>query len=153
MEYLLFSLGFVAIHTVVYVAAGVVAGRSREFYEGPDGLFTGFLHDMADPAQSRGVTLRMFPAQVARGVLMSVVLYPIVGALGELDYLIRALFLGGLMFVYADLASNVPFSNTIEGLVYMRRRFVARPVFVRVQGEAALYSVMFGLAAAWLLFL
>ena len=28
------------------------------------------------------------------------------------------------MFVYADFASAIPFSNTIEGIVYLKKEFV-----------------------------
>lgn len=61
-------------------------------------------------------------------------------------------FLAGLMFVYTDLASATPFSNNIEGLVYLKRRFTTRDVFWRIQAEAVMYSVLFGAFAAWLLF-
>jgi hypothetical protein len=83
---------------------------------------------------------------------MSAVLWPLLGAIGELGFGLRAAVLGGLMFVYADLASAIPFPNTIEGLVYLRARFVGASTFWRLQSEAVIYSVLFGLAAAWLLF-
>ena len=82
---------------------------------------------------------------------MSVVLYPVLGGLGELSFGMRFLFLGGLMFVYADFCSAIPFSNTLEGLIYMKPEFVKRKVFWTIQMEAVIYSVLFGLAASWLL--
>lgn len=94
----------------------------------------------------------MLPAQLLRALLMSVVLYPVLDALGELAYPARFAVLGGLMLVYADIASACPFPNTIEGLVYLRERFVNAGAFWRLQSEAVIYSVLFGGLAAWLLF-
>lgn len=72
--------------------------------------------------------------------------------IGRLPYEGRFAFLAGLMFVYADLAAATPFSNNIEGLVYLRPEFTTRDVFVRVASEAVVYSVLFGAVAGWLLF-
>lgn len=49
------------------------------------------------------------------------------------------------MFVYADFASAIPFSNTIEEIVYLKKEFVKKRVFWTIQLEAILYSLMFGL--------
>lgn len=56
------------------------------------------------------------------------------------------------MFVYLDLCSACPFSNTIEGLVYMKKRFVEKSVFLKITSEALVYSLLFGGLGAWLLF-
>lgn len=56
------------------------------------------------------------------------------------------------MLIYADFASAIPFSNTIEGLIYMKKRFVRWEIFLKIGSEAVLYSVLFGLLASWLLF-
>jgi hypothetical protein len=56
------------------------------------------------------------------------------------------------MLVYTDLAAATPFSNNIEGLVYMKRKFVRPNVFWRIQSEALVYSTVFGGLAAWTLF-
>ena len=154
MEYLGFSLGFFVIHVAVYMAAGWVTLRfvSGGLYQGEGALLTTFMRDSSDPRESAGLMGRLLAAQVVRALLMSVVLYPLLGPIGELSFELRALFLGGLMFVYADLASAVPFPNTLEGLVYLRPRFVSRPVFLRISVEAVIYSVAFGLLAGWFLF-
>lgn len=154
MEYITFVAGFAAIHLGAYILAGVITQQfSREYYAGPAAVFAPFLRDMSDPRESAIVTRRMVPAQLLRGLLMALVLVPILAALGELPGALRVAFLGGLMFVYADLSSAVPFSNTIEGWVYMKRQFVQPRVVLRVQAEAVLYSVIFGAVAGWLLFL
>ncbi|MDZ7775352.1 MAG: hypothetical protein U5L09_06905 [Bacteroidales bacterium] len=83
---------------------------------------------------------------------MSAVLYPVLPAIAELSFIMQLFFTGGLMFIYADFASAVPFSNTIEGLVYLQKPFVRKKVFWTIQLESIVDSVMFGLLAAWLLF-
>jgi hypothetical protein len=153
VRYVWFSLGFTAIHLVAYVAAGVVTQTySKDLYHGRDALLAGYLRDVSEEREALRQGKLMFPAQLARGLLMSAVLWPLLGAIGELGFGSRAAVLGGLMFVYADLASAIPFPNTIEGLVYLRERFVGASTFWRLQSEAVIYSVLFGSAAAWLLF-
>jgi hypothetical protein len=82
---------------------------------------------------------------------MSLVLYPLLPYLKEIPNELQFVFMASLMFVYADFASAVPFSNTIEGIVYMKKEFVKKRVFWTIQLEAILYSTMFGLLSAWIL--
>ncbi|MDP3968513.1 MAG: hypothetical protein Q8Q02_09535 [Nocardioides sp.] len=153
MDYVWFSLGFVLIHLGAYVAAGVVSLRfTRDLYTGDRALFAPFLRDVDVPEEKARQGVLMWPAQLARGLLMSVVLYPILEPLAELSLAARFGFLATLMFVYADLAAATPFSNNIEGLVYMKRKFIRSDVFWRIQSEAIIYSALFGGVAAWTLF-
>jgi hypothetical protein len=154
MEYIWFSLGFFAIHLGSYVAAGVVNQQllSKQYYGGDEPLFAPFFRNMEEPAERRRQGKLMIPAQLVRALLMSIVLYPLLGPLGDLSGGVRFAVLAGLMFVYADLASATPFVNNIEGLVYLKPRFTSPQVFWRIQVEAVMYSVLFGVLAAWLLF-
>lgn len=153
MEYVWFSLGFSLIHLGAYVLAGIAAlSFSRDLYTGGDAALTEFLRDVDQPQERKRQGLVMFPAQIARAVLMSVVLYPLLEAIGALTYPVRFTFLTGLMLVYTDIAAATPFPNTIEGLVYLQRRFVTRSSFWKIQSEAIVYSLFFGSSAAWLLF-
>ena len=153
MDYVWFSLGFVALHIGAYIAAGAVTLQfTRDLYAGDSALFAPFLRDVDVPQEKKRQGLVMWPAQLTRGLLMSIVLYPILGPLAELSLAARFGFLATLMFVYADLAASTPFSNNIEGLVYMKKRFVRPDVFWRIQSEAVLYSILFGGIAAWTLF-
>ncbi len=154
MEYVWFSLGFFLIHLGAYVVAGVLNQQllSKELYGGEQALYAPFFRNMEDPEEQRRSGRLMIPAQLARALLMSVVLYPVLDALGDLSYGLRFGFLAGLMFVYADLAAATPFSNNIEGLVYLKPRFTMPEVFWRIQSEAIVYSLLFGAVAAWLLF-
>ena len=153
MDYVSFTLWFTAIHLGSYIVAGVVTLRfTGDLYEGDDALFAPFLRDAAAPDERQRQGIVMWPAQLLRGALMSVVLYPILTPLSELSPLSRLGFLFGLMFVYADLAAAAPFPNNIEGLVYLRRRFVRPDVFWRIQSEALIYSLVFAALASWIAF-
>jgi hypothetical protein len=153
VEYVWFSLGFVAIHLSAYIAAGALTLQfTKDLYTGDSALFASFLRDVGAPAEKTRQGLVMWPAQLARGLLMSIVLYPILGPLAELSLAARFGFLAALMLVYTDVAAATPFSNNIEGLVYMKRKFVRPNVFWRIQSEALVYSTVFGGLAAWTLF-
>lgn len=154
MRYVWFSLGFFLIHLGAYVIAGVSNQQwlSKDLYGGERALFAPFFRDMSDPAEQRRSGRLMVPAQLLRALLMSVVLYPLLDPIGRLPYGGRFAFLAGLMFVYADLAAATPFSNNIEGLIYLKPELTTRDVFLRVGSEAVVYSLLFGAVAAWLLF-
>ncbi len=140
------------IHTIVYYIAGAINYQfSKNLYGGRDQLYKSFLRNMSDPSEALNVNKKIIPIQLVRAVLMSIVLYPVLGVLGDLSFGLRFLFFGGIMFVYADFCSAIPFSNTLEGLIYMKPEFVKRKVFWTIQMEAVIYGLLFGLAASWLL--
>ncbi len=153
MRYLWFSLGFFLIHLGAYVVAGVLTQLwSKDLYHGPDALLAPVMRDVSEEAERLRQGKLMVPAQLVRALLMSVVLYPLIDPIGGLDFPVRFAVLGGLMLIYADIASASPFPNTIEGLVYLRQRFINPSAFWRLQSEAVIYSVLFGAFGAWLLF-
>jgi hypothetical protein len=153
VRYVWFTAGFFGVHLAAYVIAGVLTQLwSKDIYHGPEALLHPVLRDVSEEAERLRQGKLMVPAQLVRALLMSVVLYPLLDALGELAYPVRALVLGGLMLVYADVASASPFPNTIEGLVYLRERYITASAFWRLQSEAVIYSLLFGPTAAWLLF-
>lgn len=150
--YLKFSLVFFAIHFVSYNIAGAIDFQlAKKMYSGKNRLYKAFFRDMEDPTQSGRIGKLLIPSQFVRAILMSFVLYPVLPYLRELSFGMQALFMGGLMFVYADFCSAIPFSNTVEGLVYLKKEFVEKKVFWTIQFEAILYSILFGLLSAWLL--
>ena len=152
ISYLKFSLLLFAIHFICYIIAGVIDLQlAKRIYEGKDRLYKSFFRNMEDKQESNRVAMLLLPSQFIRAILMSVVLYPILPYLKELSFGIQFLFMGGLMFIYADFSSAIPFSNTIEGLVYLKKQFVKVNVFLTIQFEAILYSSMFGLLSAWIL--
>jgi len=152
MRYLVFSLLFSVIHTISYTLAGMIALKvSQDLYEDKQRVID-YLRDMSLKEESKHVEKWFLPAQLVRGVLMSVVLFPILGMLGETTFVIRALFFGGLMFIYTDFASAVPFPHNIEGFVYMKPKYIQGKASSKLYMEMIIYSVIFGLAAGWFLF-
>jgi len=150
--YVKFSLVFFAIHFVCYNVAGAIDLQlAKKMYSGKNRLYKAFFRDMDDPEQSGRIGKLLIPSQFVRAIIMSAVLYPVLPNLRELSFGMQALFMGGLMFVYADFCSAIPFSNTIEGLVYLKKEFVEKKVFWTIQFEAILYSILFGFLSAWLL--
>ncbi len=152
MEYIVFSFWFTVIHTASYTIAGVLGLRiGKELYEQKNRLLD-FLRNMSDENENKYVSKWFIPVQLLRGLLMSIVLYPILGALGELSFGLRFAFLSGLMFIYTDLASTVPFPHNLEGFIYMKDRYLKRELFGKLYFEVLIYSLLFGFLASWLLF-
>jgi len=153
ITYIKFSLLFFVIHFVCYTIAGVIDLQlAKKMYSGKNRLYKSFFRDMEDQKESMRIARLLIPSQFIRGIIMSMVLYPILPFLGELSFGMQFVFMASLMFVYADFASAIPFSNTIEGIVYLKKEFVEKRVFWTIQFEAIMYSIMFGLLSAWLLF-
>ena len=86
------------------------------------------------------------------GVLMSVVLYPILFQLGELSFGMRIIFFTGLMFIYTHFACAAPCPDNIEGLFYMKERYIKKPSFFKFQFEMIIYSILLGFLASCFLF-
>lgn len=151
-DYIIFSLLFFVFHLLCYIIAGVIDLRlAGKMYSGKERLYKSFFRDMNDIKESKRIAKLLIPSQFVRAVLMSVVLYPILPYLTELSFVMQFIFMSSLMFVYADFSSAIPFSNTIEGIVYLKKEFVQKKVFWIIQFEAIMYSVLFGLLSAWLL--
>ena len=153
MTYIKFTLLFFVIHFACYIIAGLIDYQlAKSVYAGKNRLFKSFFRDMDDQRESMRIARLLIPSQLIRAILMSAVLYPILPFLGELSFGMQFLFMGSLMLIYADIACAVPFANTIEGIVYLQKPLVAPRVFWTIQLEAFIYSILFGLGAAWLLF-
>lgn len=71
------------------------------------------------------------PAQLIRGLLLSLVLYPIITPLGELSFFLRLVFFFGLVFIYTHIASAAPCSDNIEGFVYLKERYLNKTMFIK----------------------
>lgn len=152
MELLRFSLGFTLIHIAAYMLAGMLAFRiSHDLYNGQQRLLD-FITDMSEGGESGRVKKLFLPAQLLRGVLMSLVLYPVLPFLGEISFGGRFVFLFGLMFIYSDFASAVPFPHNIEGWVYLKSRYLQKNRLWKLYFEIVIYSLLFAGFSAWLLF-
>jgi len=148
-DYLIFSSVFFVIHLLCYIVAGIIDLQlAKRVYLGKNRLYHSFFRDVGDEKENQRIAKLLLPSQLLRAVLMSMVLYPVLPFLNEMTFGMQFIFMASLMFVYADFASAVPFSNTIEGLVYLKKEFVQKRVFWTIQLEAILYSFMFGLLSA-----
>ncbi len=152
MEYLLFSLWFTLIHLLSYMTAGMLALRiSKDIYEGKSRLMD-YHRDMSDDVESKHVHKWFIPGQILRGLLLSIILYPVIGPLGELTFVMRYAFFAGLMFVYTHLACAAPCPDNIEGFVYMKKRYITKSSFFKFQYEMVIYSLLFGFLVSYFLF-
>ncbi len=152
MRYVIFSLSFTVLHAVAYTIAGALALHiSSEIYKSRSRKMD-YLRDMENPDESRHVQKFFFPVQLVRGLLLSVVLYPVLGALGELGFLLRGMFLFGLMFVYTHVGSAAPCPDNLEGFVYLKKKYFDKTMILKFQLEMLVYSSLFALTGSWLLF-
>lgn len=152
MQYLRFSGFFILAHFISYMIAGVISYRiSKDLYEGENRLLD-FLKDMANNEENAEVAKTSMPAQLLRGVLLSIVFFPVLNEIASVSFLVRAIFFAGLMFIYTDLASAMPFPDTIEGYVYLKKKYLKTSAFWKMQFEMIIYSILFGLLASWLAF-
>jgi len=152
LDYLVFSIGFMIIHTVAYLIAGATAFKfSGDLYKEQTRLID-YLRDMSDEKESSHVQRYFVPAQLVRGFLMAVVILPIFNLLGDISFTLRFAFLTGIMIIYTDLASAIPFNHNIEGFVYLKDKYLDRKVLPKLYFETITHGVLFGLLAGWLLF-
>jgi hypothetical protein len=152
MNYILFSLWFTLIHIISYTLAGVLALHiSKEIYEGKSRLMD-YLRDMSLKSESSYVQKWFIPGQIVRGIILSVILYPVLGLLGEISFGLRFLFFFGLMFGYTHLASVSPAPDNIEGLIYLKERYINRSAFIKFHFEMIVYSIVLALAVSLFLF-
>jgi len=84
MGYLFFSLAFMGLHIFAYMGAGLIAFNiSSDLYQGEDRLLD-FLLDPGGEGEGAYTLKKVIPAQIIRGLIMSVVLYPILGVFGKI---------------------------------------------------------------------
>lgn len=153
MNYIYFCIGFTLIHTISYIIAGIIALKlSPELYNESERQFD-FLRDMSIDSERKHIEKWFLPAQILRGIILSIVILPILNILGEVSLLMRVLFLSTLMFVYTDAASATPFPHNIEGLVYIKSKYFSVKSVKKLYLETLIYSCLFGSTAGAALFL
>lgn len=151
MEYIKFSLFFILAHTISYIVAGVIAlSISKDIYK-TKSRHCDFLRDMSDKDESRHVSMYFIPAQIVRGALMSIILFPLLSSVAGLSFAVSAVFFGSLMFVYTHIAAVSPFIDNIEGYVYFKKEYLMKKYFLKFQLEMVLYCILFGLSMALLM--
>ncbi len=152
MQYITFSLWFTVIHVIAYTLAGVIALKlSKDLYKEKERILD-YLRNMSDEKESKHVQKWFLPAQLLRGLILSIVLWSIIGLLGDLSFGIRFVFLASLLFFYTDFASAVPFNNNIEGFVYMKPKYVKKGSFWKLYLETIIYSITVGAVTGGILF-
>lgn len=152
MLYLKFTGFFILSHFIAYTIAGVITYRfSKDLYEGENRLLD-FMKDMSNEKLNAEVAKLSMPAQIIRGLLLAIVFLPIFGSLESISFINRVIFFTGLMFIYTDLASAMPFPDTIEGYVYMKKKYLKGAAFWKMQIEMIIYSIIFGVLVSWLAF-
>ena len=58
-----------------------------------------------------------------------------------------------LMFVYTHIGSAAPCPDNIEGIVYLKRKYIDASMVAKSQLEMVLYSLLFFSFGSWVLFL
>lgn len=145
MEYLKFILYFIIAHGVAYTTAGVIALKiSKDIYESKS-RHCDFLRDMSDKEESKHVSTYFLPAQILRGLLMAVVLFPVLGVFQGFSLGMNFIFFASLMFVYTHIAAVSPFIDNIEGWVYFKKNYLQKKFFLKFQLEMLIYGILFGL--------
>lgn len=139
-------------HTKAYLLAEVIALKtSNDIYQGKERSMD-YLRDMSSEQESKHVQRWVFPLQLLRGLLMSIVLYPVLDPIGEMSFVLRFLFIVGLLFIYTHLSSVAPCLDNIEGFIYMKERYIKKSAFLNFQREMIIYSLLMGILFSWLLF-
>ena len=108
-----FVLIVIVAHIVSYFIAGVIAqqvlGASAFYPPSPQAI--SYLRDPHDPAMQ----LAIWPAQILRGLLFALVLFPFRGRLVEMGTWAGGLLFGAIIFVVGFVAAS---GGMIEHFVY-----------------------------------
>ena len=137
-----------AAHVTTYFLAGALAYNflTKEFYIGPNPIFASFMRTEAQPEMWSHVVRWFLPAQILRGLLMAMVLYPLFDTLKAWSFGKRYMLIAALYLVLGFWGATVAAPGTIEGMVYLRP-FITPEVHLRVQPEI----IGQGLALAFLI--
>jgi len=144
-----FAFQVILIHVVTYIVVGALAYAflTREFFVHSNGLVAQVLRTPGEPALWRHVTTWMLPFQVARGLLIALVLYPFLSTLRSWSYWKRLASVAGLYIVLGQWASTVAGSGTIEGWLILRPEFTSPGIVLKAMIEGLIQGVAL---AAWL---
>lgn len=130
------------VHVVSYLLAGIVGQRAlglHEFYPPSDHAIS----YLRDPTSAH-VQMLLWPAQLARGVLLGLVLLPFRSRIGALGPLRGALAVTSLLFVVSYLAAA---GGLIEHVVFFREYPLKFAALTAV--EIVLHTGMLGCWIAW----
>ncbi len=147
-SFLSFAIKLIVVQVVTYLVVGSIAYQllTKPFYTGPDPLFASFMRTETQPETWGHVVTWFLPANLVRGLLMALALYPFAEAWLGWGYWKRCLSLAGLYLVFGFWAATVAAPGTIEGLVFLRPEFTPA-VHLKVQPEIVVQGLALG---AWL---
>jgi hypothetical protein len=151
-RFVFFALKVMIAHIVTYFVAGAIAYplTTQEFYVGANPIFASFMRTQADQALWAPVMTWFVQAELLRGLLIAIVLYPFFDTLVGWAFWKRALAIMGLYVVLGFWAAAVAAPGTIEGMVYLRPEFTSY-VHLKVQPEIVGQGIALGLwVAAWM---
>lgn len=151
------NLRFVASSTVIYALAYLVVGAiayqliTKQFYVGPDPIFTAYLRSESNPAEWAHTNLWLVPGLLVRALLISLVLLPFVETLKKIVFWKRTGVLFALMFVLIHIAAAAPSPSNIEGLIYMKPQLTGVTSFLLTQPEMIAQCLLFAFGLSWVL--
>lgn len=142
-----FVLRVVVVSTLAYLVAGALAYQllTKRFYVGDDAMFAGFLRSEANPGEWQHVMSWQLPILLARSALIALALVPFRTALMSFAPRRRVVVLFGLFFLLLHLAAAAPSPSNLEGIVYMRPKFIGVAAFLLTQPEMLLQSAILAL--------
>lgn len=144
-DQLRFVIVFMLAHTGAYLFAGGIAYQfiTKEFWEGTNPLLSVYLRTPGNADLWNHAMIWQIPGQIARSLLIGLVLLPLYGTLKEWKLLKTFFFISILLFVTTHFSSAVPSPANIEGFIYMRPEFV-KLGFMKMQPEMILYCITAG---------
>jgi hypothetical protein len=148
-RFLLFVAKIIAAQVTTYFLSGAVFYPllTKPYYEGPHPIFAVFLRTEADPVLWAHVVNWFLPAEILRGILIAVVIYPLYDILKAWSFLKRLFYVASLYLVLGFWAATVAAPGTLEGMIYMRP-FITPEVHLRVQPEIILQGLALALFIA-----
>ena len=141
-RFLTFSAKVMAAHVTTYFLAGLIFYPllTEKYYVGPNPIFAAFMRTPADSALWPHAVRWFLPAQILRGILIALVLYPLYDVLKTWAFPRRLFYIAALYLVLGFWAATVAAPGTIEGMVYLRP-FITPLVHLTVQPEIVLQGV------------
>jgi len=154
-DYLKFSLSFTFLHIISYMIAGIVAYyivHKGPYFTGDDSFFESYRTPGTEDWNH--VNKWLIPIQVIRGLLFSIVLYPVLSAIGNFGFAMVFLFIFGLMYVYTELGSMVAGPCNLEGWIYFKKEKFSksRSFCLKMHFEGLFYSLLIALLISVFLF-
>jgi hypothetical protein len=145
-RFLVFVGKVVVVLVVTTFAVGLLAYPllTEDLFENPDSVLARIYRTQAEPELWNTVYVWIVPVQVARAILIALVLYPFYDTLNGWGYWKRFISLAGLLVFLGHLAGS---SGIVEGLYMLRPEFVTPEILVRSLPEPIVQGV---LIAAWL---